>query len=102
MNAVQLTTEFAVIQERMAGMQKEIDALKVAQQKADDARLRAEAEHAAEVAALRTENAVQKARLDELTKRLDVWSGRAWGLVTVFVGTVLSLTSALVLALARK
>lgn len=67
-----------------------------------DRLIAADAARQAEVATLRTENAVLKSRLDEQTKRFDTWAGRAWTLVTVLVGALLSLAAGLIVTLARK
>ncbi len=55
-----------------------------------------------ELAASRQEDAVLRQRMDDQTKRADVWAGRAWALVTVLVGARLSLASGLIVTLARK
>lgn len=61
------------------------------------------------LASLDKENAVlkqtiaeQTRRFDEHVRRAEVWGQRWWALVPLLVGAVLSLCSALIVALARK
>lgn len=51
---------------------------------------------------LEKENAVLKQLLQDHIKRVEVWDGRRWGLIVLLVGAVLSLSSGLVISLARK
>ncbi len=55
-----------------------------------------------ELATLRQENALLRQKLDDHIKRLETWATRAWGLVPVLIGAVLSLAAGLVVTLARR
>ena len=49
-----------------------------------------------------TEAAISKSRLDEATRRIDTWSTRAWSLVPIFIGAILSLSAGLIVALVKR
>jgi len=51
---------------------------------------------------VRQEVAVLKQRLDEQTKRVEMWSNRLWGLISILIGAILALSSGLIVTLARK
>lgn len=55
-----------------------------------------------ELTAVRLEVAALRQRSDDQTKQYEAWVGRAWSLVTLLVGAVLSLASGLIVTLARK
>ncbi len=55
-----------------------------------------------ENAVLKQTIAEQTRRFDEHVRRAEVWGQRWWALVPLLVGAVLSLCSALIVALARK
>lgn len=54
------------------------------------------------VAELRQELKLSQQALAEFSKRTDVWIGRAWALLMVLVGSLLSLAAGLIVTLARK
>ncbi len=43
-----------------------------------------------------------KQRFEEQQKRLEVWSTRAWSLVPIFIGAILSLSAGLIVALVKR
>ena len=91
MNAPELTAELAALTERLSGLRRQVKDMRAAQ-------LRTEAA----LADVLRENALLRQRLDDHIKRLDTWATRAWGLVPVLVGAVLSLAAGLVVTLARR
>ncbi len=54
-----------------------------------------------DLSSLRQENAVLRQRLDDHTKRYELWEARRWAFVMALVGAVLSLASGLIVTLAR-
>ena len=79
-----LQSELSSVRERVVRQQSEVDGL--------HERLRV----------AETESAILKTRLDEATKRVDTWSIRAWSLVPIFVGAILSLSAGLIVALVKR
>ena len=55
-----------------------------------------------ELADARQEIALLRQKLDDHLKRVEVWSGRLWALITVLIGAVLTLASGLIVTLAKK
>jgi len=54
------------------------------------------------IAEVRREAAVTNQKLEALSKRLDEWDRRLWGLVVLLIGAVLSLASGLIVVLVRR
>jgi chromosome segregation ATPase len=54
------------------------------------------------IAGLRREIAVTNQKLENLTKHVDEWDRRWWGLVVLLVGAALSLASGLIVTLGRR
>jgi chromosome segregation ATPase len=54
------------------------------------------------VMGIQNEASLLKQRLDDHLKRMEVWSGRLWGLIVLLIGAVLSLSSGLIVTLVRK
>jgi chromosome segregation ATPase len=77
--------------EQLAHVRRELDAERELGRERDRA-----------IAELRQENALLRQQLHDHLKRVEVWSGRLWTLVTVLVGAVLTLAAGLITTLAKK
>lgn len=84
MNAQQLTVVNAELRDYVVRLRREADEL--------HGRLRA----------AETELAILRTRLDEATKRIETWSTRAWSLIPIFIGAILSLSAGLIVALVKR
>jgi hypothetical protein len=91
MKAADLTVELAVLRESLANVRQELSEIK--------GKLLASE---AAVHGLQQEMAVLRQRLDDHLKRVDLWDNRRWGVIGLFIGSVVSLVANLVIALVRK
>ena len=109
MNAQQLTTQNAVMTERIDTLNKQLISLQSSsgETSRELTQLRkdhSDAKNQTAIVELRLEKeaAILRTRLDEATKRIETWSTRAWSLVPIFIGAILSLSAGLIVALVKR
>jgi septal ring factor EnvC (AmiA/AmiB activator) len=54
------------------------------------------------IAELQQQNATIKQQVGDHDKRIDRWSTRAWGMISLLIGALMSLSAGLIVVLTRK
>jgi chromosome segregation ATPase len=94
----EMTVGLGVLEERVDTLLAEVKERRAA----DDKRRDEIADLRRELAAVRQDNAVLRQQLQDHVAQYQEWDRRRWGLIVLLVGAVMSLTSGLVITLARK
>ena len=94
----ELYEQLAVLTERDATRQREVEELKAVVEREREGRVEAQLENATP----RQENAVLRQLVQDHIAQYQEWDRRRWTLITLLIAAVFSLASGLVVALTKK
>jgi chromosome segregation ATPase len=94
----ELTTDFRVQEERLEGLQDEMNQRKAADEKRREENIQLRRE----LAEARQENAVLRQQFQDHLTQYQEWDRRRWGLIVMVFGAMLTSVLGFIVALARK